>query len=353
MDGPAVMRCPFAPVAAAAAALAAVTAWRRRRGALRGRCVLITGAGSGIGRAVALRLARLAKSGRTGMSLALVDIDAESAKQVAKEALEIAPAEPGGPLPLQVFCYHGDVGDEEQVAALCKRIEVDVAPQTPSIAILSAGVVGGRPFLPQCLHDTSDQPDPLTCADIRRTVETNLLGCFWFAHRLMPRMVAEQSGAVLFMSSVMGFLGSARLPDYCSSKWALLGLTESLRLELRARGLKGVGVSAVCPYLVDTGLFHGAFVAADRKTTFRRLLAYLRSLVFPVLHADDVAQALTDALDAGRWHELPPQIVLPSYAAWLTPVLRSLPHSLQYLILDWGGGCFGMDSFHGAKGLTT
>ncbi|OLP74365.1 hypothetical protein AK812_SmicGene46116, partial [Symbiodinium microadriaticum] len=42
-----------------------------RRGALRGRCVLITGAGSGIGRAVALRLARLAKSGRTGMSLAL------------------------------------------------------------------------------------------------------------------------------------------------------------------------------------------------------------------------------------------------------------------------------------------
>lgn len=164
-------------------------------------------------------------------------------------------------------------------------------------------------------------------------------------------MVAEQSGAVLFMSSVMGFLGSARLPDYCSSKWALLGLTESLRLELRARGLKGVGISAVCPYLVDTGLFHGAFVAADRKTPFRRFLAYLRSLIFPVLHAEEVAQALTDALDAGRWHELPPQIVLPSYAAWLTPVLRSLPHSLQYLILDWGGGCFGMDSFHGAKGL--
>jgi len=305
----------------AAVLLALRLSWRRRRGALRGKNILITGASHGIGRALALQAAQLGAA-----ELILVDLD--SMDQVVEE-VQNASAGQG----LRVSSYNVDVRFEDAVASLCAKI-------TPQVLLLSAGVVAGKPFLPTT-------PTTLSAKDLRRTMETNFLGSAWFAQQLLPQMLKQRS-AVVFISSMMGFLGSARLSDYCASKWALLGFAESLRLELRAQQCSSVGIMAVCPYLVDTQMFRGAFEGADRSTWFRRCVGWLRSLVFSKLRTPDVAAAILAHLDHDL-AQLPPQLFLPWHAAWVPVLLRSLPASWQYILLDLGGGCFGMDSFQGEK----
>mmetsp|Transcript_63283 Transcript_63283/g.100481 ORF Transcript_63283/g.100481 Transcript_63283/m.100481 type:complete len:331 (+) Transcript_63283:1-993(+) len=302
---------------------------RRKRGALRGQRVLITGASHGIGQALALKAAELGAA-----ELILVDLD--SMDLVAKEAQTIG-ASAGQDL--RVSTYKVDVRLEDVVATLCARISM---PHPPQVVLLSAGVVAGQPFLPVPEQQT------LSAKDLRRTMETNFLGSAWFAQQLLPGML-QQPGALVFISSMMGVLGSARLSDYCASKWALLGFSESLRLELRARQCGRVGIMAVCPYLVDTQMFCGAFEGADRSTWFRRCVGWLRSLVFSKLHTEDVAAAILAQLDHDL-SDVPPQLFLPWHAGWVPVLLRSLPASVQEILLDLGGGCFGMDSFRGKNG---
>ncbi|CAK9001643.1 unnamed protein product [Durusdinium trenchii] len=291
------------PLLGCAALFLLAIARRRKRGALRGQSVLITGANSGIGRELALQAARLGVK-------ELILVDLELMEDVVREARQR-----GGDA-LRISTHQTDVSNEEAVASLCAEIEVQVV-------LLSAGVVSGKAFLP-----CEAQQSPVASAEFRKTMDTNFFGSAWFAHQLLPSMLQRRCGAVVFLSSMMGFLGSARLSDYCASKWALLGLTESIRLELRAQQCTGVGVMAVCPYLVDTQMFNGAFEGADSATVFRQCVAWLRSLVFAKLSAKDVAAAILAELDDDL-ASLPPQ----SHEALLKRVQEapkgSAPHGLQ------------------------
>lgn len=126
----------------------------------------------------------------------------------------------------------------------------------------------------------------------------------------LPDMERTRRGAVVAVSSSMALVGGARLTDYCASKSAVVGLMESLRLELKARRVAGVRTLIVAPFVVDTGMFQGAFapetdmyvrpqpclVPPTTYSLHRTHGSWLRRLFFPRLNAKALARRIVTAI---------------------------------------------------------
>jgi NAD(P)-dependent dehydrogenase (short-subunit alcohol dehydrogenase family) len=208
---------------------------------------LVTGAGGGIGTAVAERFAR--EGVRT---IVLVDID-EAA--LARTARRVAGA---GAAPV-VHCT--DVSDAGAMAALAHAVEATCG--VPDIIVNNAGIGIAGPFL----------KTPL--ADLQRIVDVNLWGvvhgCRLFGAQLARR---GAGGHIVNVASAAAFAPSTILPAYSMTKAAVLMLSECLRVELAPRG---VGVSAVCPGIVSTDIVHRAvYVGEDSSEIAARRRAALR-----------------------------------------------------------------------------
>lgn len=263
---------------------------------LRGSRVLITGAGSGIGRLMALKAAR-----RGAREVILWDLSADRAHEVRVE-IEAA----GGAASVGTV----DVSDSHAVAA--------AAETTGSIDVLinNAGIVTGENLL-----DTTEE-------DIRRTYEVNVLALYWTTRAFLPAMVARDSGVIVTVASAAGLVGVAKQTDYSASKFAAVGFTESLRSELRAAG-SGVSTRLINPYYIDTGMFAGV------TTKFPRLL--------PILKETAVADRILEAVESGKQ-----QLILPPLIRML-PGLRVLPVRAFDRIMDTLGVNRTMDAFTGRK----
>lgn len=185
-------------------------------GAEHAELTIVTGAGSGIGRAVALRLAR------DGASVLAVDIDLDAARQTATDAGGLAGA-------AQV-----DVGDEESVRAL-----VATAAQEGSIAAL-VNVAG--------VGSITNAPD--TSFEVwERVMSVNSTGTFLCCKHVIPQLRARGGGAIVNIASIAGLVGMRNRAAYCASKGAVVALTRAIALDHASEGIR---VNAVCPGTVDT-----------------------------------------------------------------------------------------------------
>jgi all-trans-retinol dehydrogenase (NAD+) len=282
-------------------------------------CVLITGAGSGIGRQMALEFAR------RGCPLALLDIDEASVRSVHEEILALAPTPSSSsssspPSSVYAVC---DVSSASSVRAALASVRERMRSPI-RVVVSNAGIVLGRDV------------DALSDADVRASLAVNVGGAFTLLRELLPELKAARSGCVVVTGSVMGLIGSARLSEYVAGKWALLGLVESLRLELQRDGLyDAVATVALLPSHVSTGLFEGAFEDDANP---------VRALCFPPLRDTAVARAAVDAVAAGGHHVL----VLPRSLGWITLLARlALPLRAFDTFVGWFGGWRGMNSFRG------
>jgi 3-dehydrosphinganine reductase len=247
---------------------------------------LITGGSSGIGRALALRLAR------DGFDLALlargVDRLEETRRLVADQVPEA-----------QVMCYPADVGDTDAVSGAVDKVLSQMGP--PAWVVLNAGIARPGRFLEQPLEDHLDQ------------MRTNYLGALHVAHAVAPAMAETGRGHMVFVSSGAAFFGIYGYGAYAPSKFAMRGLAEVLRVELAPRGIH---VTLAYPPDTDTpqlveecrtkpaatkaitaggGLWSAERVAAQIVTAARRrrflvapgaqmrLLAHGHSLLSPLL----------------------------------------------------------------------
>jgi all-trans-retinol dehydrogenase (NAD+) len=253
-----------------------------------GRTVLVTGAGSGIGRRMARKLAD------RGARLVLWDIDLAAAERVAATLREESGRD--------AFVQRCDVADRGAVYAAAEAAEQSVGPI--DVLVNNAGVVTGKPFL-EC-------PDE----DIELTIGVNTMALFWTTKAFLPGMIRRDRGHLVTVASSAGLVGVARLADYCASKWAAVGFDESLRVELR-RIAPGVKTTVVCPYFIDTGMFEGA------RTRFPRLL--------PILKEERVAEAIVRAIERDR-----PRLVLPPFVR-LTPLLKFFPPAIFDRLHDFFG----------------
>lgn len=260
-----------------------------------GQNVLITGAGSGLGRQLAIEL-----SSHT-TCLLLLDIDIKALQQT-KTLLEPCSS---------VFIYECDITDRKMVYKVADDIKRDVGDVV--ILINNAGVVCGMNLL--------DLPDE----QIIRTIEVNALAHFWICKSFLPGMMSGNRGHVVFVNSLAGYLGSPKLTDYCASKFATVGFAESLELELKVKRLDGVKVTIVCPSQINTGLFDG-----------------LNITVTPTLTPEYVAKEIVWGIQ-----EDAETIILPYYMNFVLMLKMIVPRWLTHRVYELTGNMAAMDNFRG------
>ena len=223
--------------------------WRQRIGVLRyyaERVAVITGAGSGIGRALAVRLAA------ARARLALIDKDAAAVSRVATEC-RIAGA--------QSRVYVIDVTDRE--ALIGSAAAVQAAFGRVDMVFAAAGVIHTGSLLSS------------EWADLDRVINVNLFGVLGTAKAFLPHMIASGGGRLVIFSSGFGLMAAPRYSAYCASKSAVSALAQSLRLEMALAG-HPISVSCVYPGAIRTPIVSRGTFAADVNQAsvtdgFRRL----------------------------------------------------------------------------------
>lgn len=266
----------------------------------RGKKVLITGAASGIGRLMTEKIAD------QGGQMILWDVNREGLTTLENELKQRN---------VKVSTYVCNLSDREAIYATAEEVHKDCGPI--DILVNNAGIVSGKPLI-----EASDE-------EIIRTFDVNTLALFWTTRAFLPEMVQRNSGHLVTIASAAGLVGTARLTDYCASKFGAVGYAESMRMELKRQGLN-IRTTVVCPYYINTGMFEGA------KTRF--------SFLLPILEPEYVADKIVNAILKNHQRIVMPRFVLTSY------LVRVLPVPIFDTVMNILGVSKSMDEFTGRAG---
>lgn len=266
---------------------------------IRGATALVTGGASGIGLLVGERLLAAGAA-----HLVIWDIDGP-ALDAAVGRLRAAGRVVDG-LKIDIT----DVNAVREAARVMTHRGVAV-----DILVNNAGIIVGRDF---AAHSHGD---------IDRTMGVNSVAPMHIAAALLPGMLARRRGHIVNVASAAGMVANPGMSVYCASKWAMMGWSDSLRIEME-RDDTGVHVTTVAPYYIDTGMFAG-----------------VRSRILPLLAPDRVAQAIIAAITHDRIMLRMPRLLD------LLPLVRGL---LPMRAFDTvAGNWFGIyDSMRTFKGRT-
>lgn len=276
---------------------------RRPALSVQGAPALVTGAGSGIGRATAHALAA------AGATVLCTDIDEAAAEKTAAECGERARAGSGA----APRAYRLDVADRQEVDAVAAEVEAEYGALR--VLVNNAGVGMTGPF------------NAMTAEDWAFIRSVNLDGVVNCCAAFTPPMLAARRGQVVNISSGLAFVATAQESAYGATKAAVLALSLRLRAEWSARG---VGVTAVCPGFVNTPIATSARFTGGREDPARR--ARLVKGFSRARPPEKVADAIVKAIAADR--ALVPvgfESVLGWYAHRLTPI------ALQQFLARLGG----------------
>jgi 3-oxoacyl-[acyl-carrier protein] reductase len=207
---------------------------------IEGRVAIITGAGSGMGRATAFVFAD------EGAKLALVDRNADGVEAVAAEIRAA-----GG----EATAYVADLADGDAIPALVDRIRADVGPI--DILINNAGISVGMPID----HDMWEKAWEVTLA-VNLTAQAKLI------RACMGDLARNRDGRVVNIASTEGLGATAGGSPYTAAKHGVIGLTRSMAVEL---GPRGINVNAICPGPIRTGMTAGIPDEAKEKFARRRV----------------------------------------------------------------------------------
>ncbi|MEU0223353.1 SDR family oxidoreductase [Streptomyces sp. NPDC006284] len=236
-----------------------------------GQLVLVTGAGSGIGRATALAFAE------SGARVVAVDRNPESAARTAELARLIGAT--------AAWAETTDVSDERAMEKLADKVAADHG--VVDVLVNNAGIGLSGSFF-----DTTPE-------DWKKVLDINLWGVI-HGCRLFGRQMAErgEGGHIVNIASAAAFQPSRALPAYSTSKAAVLMLSECLRAELAGQG---IGVTAICPGLVNTGITSTArFTGVDADEERRRQRRTARLYRLRNYPPEKVADAVLDAVVRDR-----------------------------------------------------
>ena len=191
----------------------------------RSRVALVTGAGSGIGRAIAEKLAK------NGEQVAVNDLNSEAADEAVARIKESGGRAAAAP---------GDVSDSEAVGRIMAAVRD--ACGSPEILVNNAGFLQQKRFA------------DLTVEDFDRMIAVHLRGTFLCTRAVLPEMLSRGGGIVVNVASQLGQIGGIELCHYSAAKAGIIGLTKSLAREVSAQGVR---VNAVAPGPINTELILG------------------------------------------------------------------------------------------------
>jgi NAD(P)-dependent dehydrogenase (short-subunit alcohol dehydrogenase family) len=230
----------------------------KRLRSLNGQVVAITGGARGIGRATAVAL--IAQGARVGIG----DIDAPLAEKAASEL-------GGGTIGLPL-----DVTDRTSFTAFLDEVERQLGPL--DVLVNNAGIMPIGPFVEE------------TDAAAQRMIDVNVHGVILGSKLAIQRFVPRGRGHIVQLASIAGKGGFPGVATYCASKHAVVGLTETLRSELRGTGIE---MHQVLPIGVNTELYSG--VSAARG--------------FKMPEPEDVANTIVELLQTGKFELYVPRVV--------------------------------------------
>jgi NAD(P)-dependent dehydrogenase (short-subunit alcohol dehydrogenase family) len=253
--------------------------------------VVITGAASGLGRALALELAaRRAK-------ILVADIDEKGAEETVRLVVQA-----GG----EAHPVRCDVRRSDDVAALLG--EADRALGGVDLVVNNAGVGVGGPV------------GSVPLADWEWVISINLWGVIHGCHHFAPRLKEQRSGHILNVASAAGLVSAPEMTAYNVTKAGVVALSESLIGELSPYG---VGVTVLCPTFFKTRIHESA-----RATNTRSIGMVAKLMNRATLQADGVARAALEAVDAGRLYAVP-----HADGRWLWRLKRASPALLYEVVI--------------------
>lgn len=230
---------------------------------IKGTNVLITGGASGIGRI----MGRICLE-KGASNLIVWDINQANIDKTEAELSDVKPAE-AGVSKGQIHSYIVNVSDPQAIKSAYEKVKSEVGDV--DILVNCAGIVRG--------NNTFDKQ---TVQDIDLTMDINANAPMYVALAVLPDMLRRDRGHICNIASAAGMLGVPKLSVYCASKWAVIGWTESMRVELK-QARSHVRVTSVAPYFINTGMFDG-----------------VNSKVFPILDPEKTAAKIIRAVEAGK-----------------------------------------------------
>lgn len=247
---------------------------------VKGKTVLVTGAAMGMGRLFVERA--IAERART---VVLWDLNQA---QLDQTEAELAAGR------TEVVTHVVDVSDLGAVKTAADRVRAEVGD--PEVVFNNAGVVRGNSYF---WESDSER-------DTTLTIGVNALAPMYVAREFLPAMVAsDQECRLVNLASAAGFTPNPRMAAYAGSKWAVVGWSDSVRLELEQAKATNVKVTTVCPYYTKTGMFAGAKSAP----------------LLPLLEPEHVVDEAWKAMLAGHpFVILPRTVVLSEIMKGLVPL---------------------------------
>ncbi len=221
---------------------------------LHGKIALVTGAGKGIGRAVAIALAN------EGVHVGLIARTETDLQQVANQLREIG---------VNTAMALADVSSIDSVNGAVSRIQAQLG--NIDILINNAGTGTFGKFL------------ELEPADWENQVKVNLFGTYYVTRAVLPQMIDRQTGDIVNISSTAGLKGNAGTSAYSASKFGVMGLTESLMQEVRKHNIR---VTALAPSTVVTDLARSSNLINNNEDR--------------VMHPEDFAELIVSQLKLNR-----------------------------------------------------
>lgn len=264
---------------------------------LKGKTVLITGGASGIGKIMARMFLE------QGSKMVIWDINQENIDKTLQELSNIG----------NISAYNVDISNVETVKNTAKKVKEEIG--TVDILINNAGIVIGKYF-----HEH-------TTNEILKTMEINSYAPMIVTNEFLEDMMQQNSGHICNIASSAGIVANPKMSVYAASKWAVVGWSDSLRLEM-IKLKKELKVTTIMPYYINTGMFDG-----------------VKSRL-PILEPDFAARKIVNAIKKDK-----KMLTIPAYIYHLTRISQGL---FSVGIFDWiANSIFGiyktMEHFTGRK----
>lgn len=267
------------------------------------KIIVITGAAMGMGKLYARRAVQ-----ENAATVVLWDINEAALKDTATELRKA-----GG----NVYSQIVDVGDRTAIEAAARQLRAEVGD--PDIVFNNAGVVRGNKYF----WETD------SAKDTEFTIKINTLAPMFIAREFLPAMVESgKESRLVNVASAAGLTSNPRMASYAGSKWAAIGWSDSVRLELNQSGNDHVKVTTVCPYYVKTGMFEGAKSA----------------LLLPLLEPDEVVDEVWKQFKKGT-----PFVVLPKTALLSDTIKGIVPTPVRDFLTKAIGVQRTMEDFKGRE----